>query len=341
LKAEGNRAWVLESRPQEKVAVSDFAFREDVGPPPDLEEGEILVRNQVFSCAPTIRNWLNDAGKSYRGAIGIGDPIRGLTGARVLVSRHGGYAPGDTVTAISPWQDLAVLAPDIAPVPVTKMRGGMSLIDAMSLYSSNSLTAFAGLVEVAKVKPGEVVLISGAAGSVGTVACQVARNIGCRVIGIAGGQDKCAWLREALGIDAVDYKAGDLRQQIKALIAGRVDVFFDNVGGDALEAAVDLMAPFGRVAVSGQISAYDGSQIARGPDMMKLVYGRLAMQGFLVGDYAAQYEAMWQRLTAWAAEGRLQIRVDRREGFANLPLAFVDLFNGRNAGTLLVDVSAD
>lgn len=332
-----NRAWILRSRPQEQVSVDDFAYSEDIGLPPELEDNQILVRNRLFSCAPTIRNWFNEPGKSYRGSIAIGDPIRGLTGAEVLQSRHPTYAPGDLVTAISPWQDFAVLSPDGAPVPVTRMEEGMTLLDAMTLYSSNSLTAFAGLVEVGRVRAGETVMVSGAAGSVGAMACQIARNLGCRVIGIAGGEEKCSWLREICGVDAVDYKAGDLREQIRALDAGKVNLFFDNVGGAALDAAVDFMAPFGRIVVSGQVSSYDTAGVARGPDMMKLVYGRLQMSGFLVGDHALRYSEMWAQLRRWEEAGDLQIRIDRREGFDQLPLAFVDLFRGVNQGTLIVD----
>lgn len=297
----------------------------------------MFVRNRIFSCAPTIRNWLNPPGQSYRGSIDIGEPIRGLVGAEVIETRHPAYAAGDLVTAIAPWQDFAVLAPDRAAVPVTRMEPGIGLIDAMSLFSSNSLTAYVGLVKVGQAKAGDTVLVSGAAGSVGAMACQIARNLDCRVIGIAGGSEKCGWLQETCGIEAVDYKSGDLAGQIAELCPGGVDLFFDNVGGAVLDAAVDAMAPFGRIVVSGQISAYDGGEFARGPDMMKIVYGRLRIQGFLVGDHASDYPTIWQALRKWSDAGRLIARVDRREGFSRLPSAFVDLFCGGNQGTLLVE----
>lgn len=339
MSAIANRAWVLRSRPQEHVAVDDFEYRDDIGLPADIGDNQILVRNRLFSCAPTIRNWLNEPGKSYRGSITIGDPIQGLSGAEVLQSRHPEYAVGDLVTAISPWQDFAVLSPHRAPVPVTRMEEGMGLLDAMTLYSSNSLTAFAGLVEVGRVRAGETVMISGAAGSVGAMACQIARNLNCRVIGIAGGEEKCRWLRDHCQVEAVDYKAGNLREQISSLGVNKVNLFFDNVGGEALDVAVDFMAPFGRIVISGQVSSYDGTAIARGPDMMKLVYGRLQISGFLVGDYAERYSAMWEQLRTWSQAGQISVRVDRREGFCQLPVALVDLFRGSNQGTLLVDVS--
>ena len=321
---------------------ADFACREHAFAPPTLSAGEVLVRNRIFSCAPTIRNWLNPPGRSYRAAIGIGDPIRGLVGAEVLESRHPDFRAGDHVTAIAPWQDYAVLTPRTAPVPVTKIALGMALLDAMSLYSSNTLTAYFGLVAIGRAVAGETVLISGAAGSVGAMACQIARNLGCRVVGIAGGPEKCGWLRETCGAEAVDYKDPAWRRHLADACPDGVNLFLDNVGGEILNAAVDLLAPHGRVAISGQISAYDRGEPAAGPgDMMKIVYKRIRLQGFLVGDFAAEYPAAWSVLRGWADAGRLAVRVDRRLGFMQLPSAFVDLFSGRNDGTLLVDLSEE
>ncbi len=321
------------------MSAEDFAYREGALPPA-LAPGELLVRNRIFSCAPTIRNWLNPPGRNYRAAIAIGDPVRGLTGAEVIQSRHPRFEAGDHVTAIAPWQDYAVLAPDAAPVPVTKIDRDMPLLDAMSLYSSNTLTAYFGLVAVGKAVAGETVLVSGAAGSVGAVACQIARNLGCRVIGICGGPEKCRWLQQVCGASTVDYKDPAWRQHLAEACAGGVDLFLDNVGGPILDAAVDLLSPHARIAISGQISAYDGGAAAPGPsDMMKIVYRRIRLEGFLVGDFASAYPEAWAVLRGWAMDGKLTVRVDRREGFMQLPTAFVDLFSGRNEGTLLVDIS--
>lgn len=320
--------------------MEDFAYAEEPFEAPDLAPGQLLLRNRIFSCAPTIRNWLNEPGRSYRGSIGLGEPIRGLTGSQVVTSRHPDYAAGDLVTSLAPWQDWAVISPDKAVVPVTRIEPGIDLITAMTLFSANTLTAYFGLTEVGQARAGETVLVSGAAGSVGSMACQIARNLGCTVVGIAGGPDKCEWLRRELRVEAIDYKHEDVAKQLAALCPRGIDVFLDNVGGSVLQAAIDRMAPFGRIAVSGQISAYDSGAPAPGPqDMMKLVYGRLRMQGYLIGDFAGKFSEATERLQQWHDDGALFARVDKRLGFEQLPSAFVDLFSGRNNGTLFVDVT--
>jgi NADPH-dependent curcumin reductase CurA len=336
-----NRKWLLARRPSGTVEIADFAYTEEPFVATDLAPGEILVRNRIISCAPTIRNWLNEPGRSYRGSIGPGEPIRGLTGSQVLKSRHPDFAVGDLVTAIVPWQDFAVISPDTAVVPVTRIDPNNDLISAMTLFSANTLTAYFGLTEIGQARPGEIVLVSGAAGSVGSMACQIARNLGCKVVGIAGGEDKCAWLRRELGVEAIDYKHEDVAARLAVLCPQGVNVFLDNVGGSMLQAAIDHMAPFGRIAVSGQISAYDSTAPAPGPqDMMKLVYGRLRMQGFLVGDFADRFAEALRQLWAWSEAGDLIARVDQRFGFEELPAAFVALFHGGNNGTLLVNLAS-
>ncbi|WP_313803700.1 NADP-dependent oxidoreductase [Sphingobium sp.] len=333
-----NRSWVLARRPEGAVAVSDFEYREEWFIAPELAEGEILVRSRIFSCAPTIRNWLNAPGRSYRGSIGIGQPIRGMAAVEVLASRHPRFSQGIRVTAVAPWQDHAVLRPDEAAVPVTAIPDGMDTADAMTLYSPNSLTAYFGLFSVGEPKPGQTVLVSGAAGSVGMMVCQMARIAGCRVVAVAGGMEKCRWLEQACGVArAIDYRSADVARQLKAACPEGIDIFFDNVGGRILQDAIDRMVPHGRIVLCGQISAYDAGRPAAGPaDMMKLVYGRIRMEGFVVGDFADRHEEAMANIRAWAGSGRLSCRVDLREGFMKLPSAFADLFAGRNKGTLLV-----
>ena len=335
-----NRAWVLASRPVGAVRESDFGYREDPFVPPELAEGQILVRNRIISCAPTIRNWLNPPERSYRGAIGIGDPIRGMAAVEVLASRQPRFAVGALLTAVAPWQDYAVLMPDEAPVPVTAIPKGIDPVEAMTLYSPNSLTAYFGLFAVGEPKPGMTVLVSGAAGSVGNMVCQMARIAGCRVIAVAGGEEKRRWLEREGGADvAIDYRAADLPSALKAAAPAGIDIFFDNVGGELLQAAVENMRPHGRIVVCGQVSAYDSDHLAAGPsDMMKLVYGRLRMEGFLVGDYADRYEEAITAIRGWANTRQLQGRYDLRNGFNTLPGAFVGLFEGKNTGTLLVSL---
>ena len=335
-----NRAWVLANRPEGAVRTSDFAYREEAFDAPELAGGDILVRTRIISCAPTIRNWLNAPSRSYRGAIGIGEPIRGMAAVEVLASRHARFEAGQWVTAVAPWQDYAVLRPDEAVVPVTPIEAWMDPVEAMTLYSPNSLTAYFGLFTVGEPRPGMTICVSGAAGSVGAMVCQMARIAGCRVIAVAGGPDKCRWLREQVGVDvAIDYRAANLPAALKEACPDGINIFFDNVGGEVLQAAVDRMAPHGRIVLCGQLAAYDSNSPAAGPrDMMKLVSGRIRMQGFVIGDYADDYPAAIASIRQWVTEARLRNRYDVRDGFERIPDAFVDIFNGRNAGTLIVRI---
>lgn len=333
-----NRQWLLASRPQGSLKHSDFAWHEEAFGPPDLQEGELLVCNRLFLCAPTMRNFMNAPGRSYRASVPLGTPVSGVVGSEVIASRDPAYPVGSRVTTIARWEDYSRLNPGRVEVPVYRVDADVSLEEMMGPLSLNSLTAYYGLHGVGKIQPGETVVVSAAAGSVGSMACQIARIAGCRVIGIAGGPAKCAWLRDTLKVDgAIDYKADDIPAQLAALCPQGVNVYFDNVGGTILDAVMDQMALHGRVAVCGQLSAYDSDEPARGRfDMMKVVYRRIHIEGFVLGDYAAQVDAARAQLRTWLREGRIHCRVDLRQGLRNLPGAFMDLFKGANEGTLLV-----
>ena len=214
----------------------------------------------------------------------------------------------------------------------------MTLIEALGVYGLNSLTAYFGLLKVGEPKPGETVVVSAAAASVGSMAVQIAVILGCRVIGIAGGAAKCELIRNTFGAHAaIDYKSEDVAKRLAELCPQGVDVFFDNVGGEILQAVMQNIAVHGRVAVCGQVSAYDSDQPAPGPrDMMKVVYWRVRIQGFVLGDFARDADAARLELKRSVGENRLVHRVDLRHGFENLPGAFLDLFKGQNDGTLLV-----
>lgn len=333
-----NRRWLLARRPQGKATTGDFAYDEQPFTPPDLAEGQVLVRTKVFSCAPTMRNWMNEPGRSYRASIGLGEPIIGVAAGVVEASRHPKFPVGCGISAVMRWEDYTVLTPDASPTPVLKVPEGMALEDALGIFGLNSLTAYFGMTRVGEPEPGETVVVSGAAGSTGSVAAQVARNLGCRVIGIAGGAAKCARLVQDLGLDgAIDYKAENVATRLKDLCPQGVDVFYDNVGGEILQAVMENVAVHARIAVCGQVAAYDSDQPAPGPrDMMKLVYWRVRIQGFVMGDYAHDSDAALAQLRQWRDEGRLTYRTDLREGFDQLPGAFLDLFTGGNDGALLV-----
>jgi hypothetical protein len=256
----------------------------------------------------------------------------------VLHSAHPQYAVGSRLIAVSRWEDYSVLRPDEMAVPIVPVPASMTPVDALGIYGYNSLTAYFGLLRVARPLAGETLLVTAAAGSVGSVALQIGRIVGCRTIGVAGGSEKCAWLREACGADAVvDYKSDDLDARLTELAPAGVNAMFDNVGGAQLAAAIRHMAPHGRIAVCGQVSAYDGNTPAPGPpDMMRVVYGRLRIEGFVTGDFLEDADAAREEIACWVRQQRLFIAIDVRSGFAQLPAAFVELFRGTNRGTLLV-----
>lgn len=336
-----NRQWLLKSRPTRELDAAHFAYAEEVFQPPHLETGQVLVRNLAFSCAPTIRNWMNDVERSYRTPIEIGKPIAGPACAQVLSSAHPGFAPGALLIGVSRWEDFSVLQPDRAFAPLLTIPPGMTPVDALGLYGLNSLTAYFGLLRIGRPQAGETVVVSAAAGAVGSMAAQIARLKGCRVIGIAGGREKCAWLLNACGAHgAIDYKSDDVAACLAELAPHGADIFFDNVGGELLQVVTEHMAVHGRIVVCGQISAYDCDRPAPGPrDMMRIVYRRLSIQGFVLGDFIAEVNDARDRLMQWFAAGKIVRNEDVRTGFELLPKAFLDLFRSANRGALLVQVA--
>lgn len=333
-----NRQWLLQKRPQDKLTLEDFRFHEGDFVPPDLQDGQILVRNHMFACAPTMRNGMNEPGRSYAASAGLNEPIAGMAGVEVLQSRNDEYPVGARLVLRSRWEDFSVIAPDARISPVLPVPDDMRFEDAMGIYGMNSLAAYFGMLRVARPRPGETVVVSGAAGSTGSMAAQIARIQGCRVIGIAGGPSKCDWLRRAARIgETIDYKSEDVAARLAELCPEGVAAFFDNVGGTILQAVMDNIARHGRIAVCGQIAAYNSDSPAPGPrDMMKLVYWSVRIEGFLLGDFMAEIESARADLAKWNKAGELAHRVDVREGLHNLPSSFLDLFLGANEGTLLV-----
>lgn len=333
---ETNRQWRLARRPQGISRPDDFEFIERGDMPGSPQEGEIVVNNRAFLCAPTIRNWMDPPGNSLYPSIGIGEVILGPTSGVVVASAHPKFSPGDAVATISSWQDYAVVNAQESMTRV--LPQGHSLIEGVGVFGLNSLTGYFGIRDIGAIQPGESVLVSGAAGSAGSIAAQVAKHGGCRVVGIAGGPEKCRWLKEDCGLDdVIDYRSEDVRERISGLFPDGINVFFDNVGGETLQAAVDCMAPFGRIVLCGQIASYNEGQAPEGPrNMMRLIYGGIRMQGFLVGHFEERFDEALRDLTNWERNGQLSHREDIREGFVNLPGAFNALFDGSNRGTLIV-----
>jgi NADPH-dependent curcumin reductase CurA len=319
------------------VEPSNFELREE--PVPALTDGEFLVRNLYLSLDPAMRGWMSDV-PSYMPPVGIGEVMRGACVARVTESRHPGYQPGETVVGTFGWQDFAVSDGDGA-LAVTKVPEGVPLTWPLSVLGITSLTAYFGLREIAKPREGETVVVSGAAGATGSVVGQIAKIDGCTAIGIAGGEEKCARLTGELGFDAaIDYKSEQVSKRLRELCPGGLDVFWDNVGGEILEAALANLSMHARVVLCGAISSYNSETPPPGPrNYMNLLVKRSRMEGFLVFDYLPRAGEAIAELVKWVGEGKLRVEEDIRDGLENAPAALRSLFDGSNAGKLLVKIA--
>lgn len=333
-----NRQWLLARRPQGLCVPEDFLYREEDFRPPELSDGEILIRNMAFLCAPTIRNWMGDPGNNFIPSIGLGEPVRGPCASRVIASANPDFPAGSRICTISNWQDHDVVSP--AGAVIRRIPDGYSFIEALGPLGMNALTAYVGLREIGQPKAGEILLVSGAAGSVGSNAAQIGKIMGCRVIGLAGGKDKCSWLLDNGCVDdCIDYKHEDVATRIARLCPDGIDIFFDNVGGETLQVAIDNMARQGRIILCGQISGYNDSEAeGRIGNLMRLVYGGIRMQGFLASTYCHLFPQAMADLDQWIAQGRILHREDVRIGMDLLPMSLNALFDGSNNGTLIIQV---
>jgi NADPH-dependent curcumin reductase CurA len=264
--------------------------------------------------------------------------MRAQGAGEVIASRHPGFRPGDRVTGFFGWQQYAVVDAAGELLPVRRIPDGVTEEMALSVLGITGLTAYFGMLDVGRPKAGDTVAVSGAAGATGSIAGQLARISGCRVIGIAGGADKCRWLTQEAGFDAaVDYKADDVSAHLKRLAPSGINVFYDNVGGAILEAALDNIAIGSRIVICGGISGYnvaDGEW--PGPrNYMRIVNSPSTMSGFLLGQYTARFPEAWERLSAWTRDGQIRVAVDVQEGFDNVPATLMRLFHGQNLGKQL------
>ena len=336
---EQNRQWLLKNRPQNQATTNDFEFKTTDIPNRALADNEILVRHAVFLCAPTMRNWMDPPGNSLYPSIPLGNPVMAPAVGRVVKSGNPNIAEGARISTIGSWQDYEIINTDERPV--IPIADGLSFTDAMGRFGLNSLTAYFGTLEVGQLKAGETMVVSGAAGSTGSVASQIGKIHGAKVIGIAGGPAKCQWLTDSCGLDAaIDYKSENVSERLHALCPDGIDVFYDNVGGEILQAAVDNMAKFGRIVLCGQISSYDSDQSPEGPrNMMRMVYGSVTMRGFLARDFGKQFPEALAKIIKWTEDGKLIHRQDIREGFEQLPEIYLSLFSGANNGTLLAKIA--
>jgi NADPH-dependent curcumin reductase CurA len=333
-----NAQWRLAARPVGLPKASDWEYVEE--PAPEAGEGQFVVQLEYLSLDPAMRGWMNES-RSYVPPVGIGEVMRAGGIGRVIESRHPDYEIGELVSgvfgvqrhAVSDGRGVTRIDTSLAPAPVHLGALGVT-----------GLTAYFGLLDIGRPQPGQTVVISGAAGAVGSVVGQIARIKGCRVIGIAGGREKCDWLVGNLGFDAaIDYKSGGVRAGLREHARDGIDVLFDNVGGEILDEGLRRIARGARVVICGAISQYNAEQPPRGPaSYMQLVVARASMTGFLVFDYTDRYTEGISQLAQWLRAGDLQSREDVVRGdIEQFPEVFLRLFRGENTGKLVLQLAED
>ncbi len=332
-----NRQLKLARRPEGRVSLEDFAVEASALPnPPD---GAVLARTLFLSVDPTNRVWMKDV-PQYMPPVQIGEVMRSGGLAEVVQSNLDGYAPGDLVFGMTGWQDYSVLKPGGA-LGLAKIPSGLGLAPEkfLGVCGPNGVTAYAGMIEVAQIGPGDTAIVTAAAGSVGSAAGQIAKIKGARVVGVAGGAEKARKLVEDYGFDAgVDYRAPDFRAQLKAATPDGADVLFENVGGEIMEAAIARLNPRARIALCGMISIYNGQGATR-YDWAPIMAKRLKVQAFNLIDCAELWPRAARALAGWVRDGKIRAHETIVEGLTSAPQALNMLFDGANVGKLLVRVA--
>jgi NADPH-dependent curcumin reductase CurA len=338
-----NRQWRLIKPISKQAGVSPQHFEFDDSPVPSPEEGEILVRTICLGTSPAQRSYISTS-TSMHEKVAAGEVMRGRGIGQVMESRSGNYAVGDMLIASTGWQDFSVLDGSSAgPYPPEKLICEIRPCSlALGLLGGAGLTAYFGLTDVGLCKPGDTVLVSAAAGGVGSCAVQIARVLGCRVVGIAGGPEKCGWLKDTLGVETtIDYKNDDLEQALDLACPDGIDVFFDNVGGEQLELALQRLSIGARVVICGFIST-DYEESSGGPaNYVNLLRRRARMEGFFVFDYRSRFPEVQAQLLEWHRHGLMQATDDVLYGLEHMPAALQSLFTGSNMGVRSCQVSPD
>ena len=325
-----NKQWLLASRPSGEASVANFRLVET--PVPEIGDGEVLVRNHYLSLDPYMRGRMDDA-KSYAAPQALDAVMQGRTVGEVVASRNPAFAVGDRVLGMFGWQQYGKSdGTDLRKVDTTKVP----LSAYLGVVGMPGVTAWVGLDRIIDPKPGETVVVSAASGAVGAAVGQLAKLKGCRAVGIAGGPQKCRVVVEEFGFDAcVDYKAGRLREDLTAATPDGVDGLFENVGGEVMDAVLARMNPFGRVAVCGLISGYDGAPTPV-LNFRSILSNRLRVQGFIVSEHMDLWPQALQELGTLVATGRMKYRETIAQGIEAAPEAFLGLLKGRNFGKQLV-----
>ena len=322
------RQWQLNAHPRGRgIQDDDFLLVETAIEDP--RPGEVLLKTRWLGFDPAQKGWMENIA-DYVAPMAIGDVMRGSAISEVVATQHPDFAVGDMVYASTGWTEMSLSD----GAGLTKIDTALPPTAMLSILGTTGMTAYCGLFKLGKPLPGDTVLVSGAAGATGSVVGQLARIAGCRVVGIAGGADKCRWLVEKAGYDdAINYKTADVRRRIKQACPGGVDVIFDNVGGPILNDMLGEIATGARVVICGGISRYETGTLPAGPqNYFNLVFRRATMSGFIVIDWSAEFPAIRKRLEAFVQNGQLTYREDEQHGFENAPATLKRLFNGANRG---------
>ena len=336
-----NRRIVLAARPSGAVGLEHFRLEEAAVPVPAV--GQVLLRTVFLSLDPYMRGRMNDA-PSYAPCVPLGEVMTGGAVSRVIASQHPDFQPGDKVMGYTGWQDYAVSdGKGLSKLPADMTHPSL----ALGVLGMPGFTAYMGLMDIGQPKPGETVVVAAASGAVGAVVGQIAKIQGCRVVGIAGGPDKCRFVIDELGFDAcLDRRAPDFPAGLAAACPQGIDVYFENVGGAVFDAVLPLLNTHARVPVCGLISLYSGgastASVDRLPALTRtLLVKRIRMQGFIIFDYEGRQPEFLGPMRQWLAEGKVRFREDIVEGLENAPQAFIGLLQGENFGKLVVRVARD
>lgn len=330
-----NKVILLKRRPVGKPQLGDFEFAGEEAPVP--KDGEVLLKTLYVSVDPYLRGRMNDT-ESYIPAFQLGKPLQSGVVAEVVESKNEKFKPGDFVTGSLDWKEQQV-SPGQGLTKVNRDQAPLSAY--LGILGMTGLTAYVGLTEIGKPKAGETLVVSGAAGAVGSVVGQIGKILGCRVVGIAGSDEKVALLRSKFGFDeAINYKTTlDMSQAISKACPGGVDIYFDNVGGEISDAVLANINKHARIPVCGAISLYNATQVPQGPRVQPILVVKSAlMQGFIVSDFSARFPEAIRQLSEWLQAGKLTYLETIVEGFDQIPQAFIDLFEGRNNGKMIVKV---
>ncbi len=328
-----NHRFTLVARPVGLPKATDFAYTQE--PVREPGDGEIIVKVRYISLDPAMRGWMNE-GKSYIAPVKLGEIMRAMAIGEVVTSKHPGFAVGDLVAGLFGVQEYAVSdgkgvtkVPPVAPPPVF-----------LAALGAPGLTAYFGLLDIGKPEPGDTVVVSGAAGAVGSVVGQIAKIKDCRAVGIAGGADKCAYLTRELGFDAaIDYKATDVKAALREHCPNGIDVYFDNVGGDILDAALANLAMHARIVICGAVSQYNAGAVKGPANYLSLLVHRASMTGMVVFDYRERYAAAVMEMAGWMGAGKLKSREHIVRGLETFPATLLKLFTGENFGKLVLEVA--